>query len=286
VFSLDGENSFAEERPGNHVFDKMLVVGDYQTLDMFLINYGGVSARNILAVFPAVSRPGGTIGAFAAVVHPQDNSNSDNQNAAMDFYNWTFLNLYDYSVNTFNDGANFPNRALTNNINHQPNAGVTESAPIDIGTPISGFTPRNPGRRNSPTKVSASLSLANGATSGLIDYPAGTGQADYSSGGRHGVIFGDYVSAPHYYSYRDDCALTFEAGGFRVQNLSGGAWSGTATFNLDQSTLATETAYASPPTIPLPTPQVGSNALIAQTGRQSYLGFDTFARTVLARGAL
>lgn len=274
LFGIDGQNAQAEEIPGNFIFDKILAVGDYTTNRFAGFSFGGATMRNAYFVLPNLTRLPTANGFDSFVILRTDLPTVANANTPMRFYNNTFLNQFPAPFADFAHDGSFNDLVIQNNVSHQPNAGVTDDAPIDLSQTLVGFTPRNRGRRQGPEKVQTTgINVADGQ-SFTSAYPAGLGQSDFSSAGRHTVL----VEGAYYFSDRGQCTLTFNGSNITVTNTSGEAWSGNARLGLDQDTLTTDTTYATPTTIPLAIPNGTSRALDDDGGLQARTHFDTSDR--------
>jgi len=275
LISLDGQAGDVAERPGNFIFDKLLMVSDYATQRGLRLAYGGVTVRNAYAVYPAIAAlDTGPVSAFS---FPRDVASAENDGAKRQVYNCTVLNqLSGNAFGVVSDTSGLTDLTVQNTIEHQPGLGspITPDAPIDLSQLLSGFTTRNRGWRVSVEKVSTSIGPVGNGQSFTIGYPSGTSASDFSPGGRHTVKIGN----DFYFSYRGQCSFSFGSS-ITVTNMSGQTWSGSAQLGLDQDTLTTNTAYGSPPTLPLALPGTGPSALTDQGGLQAYSQWDTGLRT-------
>lgn len=250
--NLRGQNAGTPDRPGNFIFDTCLYVLDYRSIIGSITSYGGVTQRNILVVVPNISSVT-TTGYEFAFSYERPNSGAENNNAKRQLYNCTVLNLRGSDGITFlANTSGLTDVTTQNNVHHEPNLGTpnTPFAPIDLTSTIAGYTTKNRGRRVSPAKPSQSINVANGATF-TVAYPSGTGQSDYNSAGRHSL----FIGSDAYFSYRGgEISVSFGASNITVTNNTGGTLSGTATMAFERSTLTTDPAYGSAPTMPLPLP--------------------------------
>lgn len=282
---IDGQNDGAPEMPGNHVFDTFLLVGNYTSRHWLGVSYGGSTIRNGLMIEPQMNK---LVGGLAFLDFSQQNPQLGNANVPVDVYNCTFLNQQAGPVAVSADDGNFNILVIENNVIHEPNLATpnTPFAPIGLGQGVDTFTPRSRGRRTGPEKVTATLgaSVPPGGTV-TMPYPAGTSAADYSPAGRHTVLLG---GNGYHFSYRGDVALAFGGASITVQNLSGGTWAAGSALKLglDQQTLVTDTSYAAPASVPLPTPQAGSSALTATGEYVSHTDFTGAPRGSGRRGAI
>ena len=280
IGGIDGQNDFAPERPGNHVIDKFLFVSDYSTDNGFLAAFGGTTLRNGLIARLNMAYQTATqhMLRFAA-----DNPTPDNLTAPMDLYNLTFLNLDSNAVTSVVGGiSTFPNHTNENIVVHEPDLANTPHAPIDLATPIAGFSTRNKGQRTSLEKPLVPIGTVGPGQSVSVPYPAGTSAADFTSGGRHTVR----TNGNYYFSYRGDCSLSFGGSSITITNTSGDTWSTDIRLGLDQETLVTDTAYGSPATVPLPVPQTGSPARVNDGGYIALTNFLAAPRSGTWKGAV
>lgn len=284
VFGIDGQNEWAEEVPGNFIFDSILSVGDYNSLKFTYFSFGGATMRNAVVVHPDMNRLAGAFPPETFISLGVDLPAAGNQDAPMKFYNNTFLNFSSATMDV-QRGSTFNDLTIENNVNHQPNAGVTGAAPVDLTQTIAGFSPRNRGRRKGPEKkphtLAATVAPGNSFT---VGYPlAGDGvtelsSADFLTSGRHTFE----VAGTAYFSWKSDFTIAFGAE-ITITNTSGVTWTGGAACRmaLDQDTLTTDTSLASPATIPLPRVGTGSSALAAaNTGLAAATDFATAFRPV------
>jgi len=280
VFYHKGYLDTLQHVPGNHVFDMLLIVADYSTKTAMDMRYGGLTIRNVLAAFPAMS----SLTDFrsdAFIVSDNSGSTTANTNAVRRLTHSTVLNLS--SQETWGELNTGVTVTYSDNVNHQPNRSVTPDAPVDLTQTIAGFTTRNRGIRNSLPSPSASINLANNAST-TFSYPAGTSASDFVSTDNHTINIGG-GSGSYYTVGRGDIEVSFGGSNITVTNRSGGTLSGTAYLMLSQATRTTDTAYGSPSTVPLPVPTAAPTAPLTNGVPNPYAQFDTTIRT-RARGAV
>lgn len=289
IIALDGYAREIEERPGNHIFDMVLLVADYSTNRAMKLSHGGTTVRNALAIFPNVTRRiGPRLGAYGA---PRSASNVTNDTAKWTISHCTTLNLLEDGEaapgNISSEAYSLSDHTYTDNVEHQPFAGITPDAPVDLSQVLAGFRTRNRGLRKSVEKVSADPGRIPSGGSFTVGYPSGTSATDFSPSGRHTVKVGSINSTggEFYYSYKGQCALAFGASEITVTNTSGVSWNEQVRLGLDQDTLTTDAAYETSPTVPLPVPTAMSAALLSNGMPWPYTQFDTGLR-VRARGAV
>lgn len=275
-YGIDALDAFVE-LPGNHVFDKFLILGDYRTQNGAIVTAGGTTHRNGLMVLMDMNYQT-TTPQFLTFTDNQSNPGAGNRSAPMRFHNLTFLNLTGAQVAPFAGDEVYSAFIAENNILHAPAVGGTGFAPIGISGTIAGVSPRNRGERLGPEKVTVVLdaSVSGSGGSVTVPYPAGTSAADFSPGGRHQAV----IDFDYYFREYGHCSFVFGPGGVTVTNSSGVTWNPGQTLRLmlDQDTLTTDGTFASPASVPLPVPEGDSPALANDGGALSLTRFDATAR--------
>lgn len=288
IINLEGENTAAQDNPGNFVFDRMLLMGTArQRTNGVSVHKGGSTFRNIYYYQPDAPRYiGGPSKFFDFTANNPQNGNDD---APVRLYNCTALSMISASnegeggpmeliggVGSFNDAT------IENNILHIPNGSIpiTTAAPLNLTTPMPGITPRYKGVQYNYEHVrgSFSSSLADGASmtvpySDLLIRDQNEGGPGTQTNQAYWQAI-ESIDTLHMFSLNGnvqhaadgDFTVSFGASSVTITNTSGSSWSGNWWLALDRkslldSELPLQTQFASPTSIPVATPLAGSNAI-------------------------
>lgn len=181
--SLEEQNNSNVDVPGNHVFDKVLqVLGSRGRAST--IRFGGTTIRNLLTVIPDLPTASG--GALKHLFLASNSDGSADNDQGIAFYHSTLLDLrndvnaqsedmklYRGPTEVFGSGTDFVNLTLENNVLVQPHrTGVNrDDEPLDLDTPISGFSPRHKGPRYNFQHYEIDLTTAVPGAGGTLDIP-------------------------------------------------------------------------------------------------------------------
>lgn len=306
TWKMDGQDEeYGPEYPGNYLFDKVLTLVSARTHHPWSTAMGGTTRRNCYTWAPNIPYYDRNTRIDWEVRYFQDGINTPVNNTDYPMLNYcnTFMGLADDTVVPLTSGdetAWGANYVRENYVNHQPNARapVTTFAPINTNPAaeaVPGVTPRTSGVRwNYQLIVLTSVSVAPGGTLTIpysnIDSDNGAGDGDTTptnqaywqalpaSDNQHAVKVKS--DEEPYYAVRGHFSVSYaDPTNIVITNNSGNTWSGTVGVHLDRkSRLATDipalTQYASPSSVPMPTPQTGSSAVgQADIG---YVAYDDF----------
>jgi len=186
TFGFEEQGSTQTDVPGNHVMDKVLqVLGSRQNASEGIeLRYSGTTLRNLLTV--KLNLPEATNLTFKNAVFASNSNGAANNDEEIAIYNATLLDLrsdanarseaialYRGPTEVFGSGTDFSTVTLENNVFVQPNrTGVnTDDAPLDVTTPIPGFTPRHKGPRWNFQHYEMNLTALVSGSGGTLDIP-------------------------------------------------------------------------------------------------------------------
>lgn len=300
IINLEGENTAAEDNPGNFVFDRLLLIGTArQRARMVSVHKGGSSFRNMLLIQPDV--PGYVGGAFQFFDFVANNPRGTNNAEPIRVYNVTAISLQSAAneasgpMEFIGGTGSFTDVTIENNVLHIPNSSSprTDAQPIDTTTAIPGVTPRYKGVQYNYEHVNGSFgsSLANGASMTvpysdlLIRDHNGDGPGTQTNQSYWQAIQG--TDTLHMFSLNGnvqhaangDFTVSFGASAVTITNTSGSSWSGNWWLALDRkslldSELPLQAGFANPATVPVGTPTGLSPAIGGATlGLHDHLDF-------------
>lgn len=288
IINLEGENTSAEDNPGNFVFDRLVLIGtSRQRAKMVSVHKGGASFRNLLAFQP--DTPGYIGGARRFFDFAANNPTNGNNDAPLRVYNVTAISLQSAAnenngpMTLIGDTGTFFNVTVENNVLHVPNSAtpVIASAPIDTATAVTGVTPRYKGVQYNYEHV-AGILAANVADGSAITIPYTDILIRDQNGDGPGTVTDqtywqatEAIDTLHMFSLNGDVkhaangeiSVSFGASEVTITNISGATWTSGAKWwlALDRksrldSELPLQTQYATPAAVPAGTPLAGSNA--------------------------
>jgi hypothetical protein len=281
IINLEGENTSAQDLPGNMRFDRMILIGSSTTnLCHVSCHKSGTSFVNMYHLHPNASnqQSSGFTGFYS---FNANNSTGTNASEPVRVRNVTCIFLLNaanesggpasVAINT----SGFNNFKVDAEVLHVPNSSspVTGSAPLDMGD-LPGVLPIFPGVKynyrhaqgsggsvpdgSSFTVPWADLAAtdANGGGSGTVPT-----QGTWSAGNNGVLRYGGL-----YFQGNGDFTLTPTSSGLQVTNTSGDEWSGTYYLQPDRSNvidsqLPLQTQFATPAALPMGRQQAGSNVI-------------------------
>jgi len=309
--NYEEQNSSKIDRPGNHVLDKVLqVLGSRGNLQFGVqTRFGGTTIRNMLGI--KLNLPEAVSTTFQRFLHATNEDGAPDNDEEVAVYNATLLDLrndtnardsnvaiYHGPDELFGNNGDFSNLVLENNVFVQPNrTGVNrDDEPLDLTTPVPGFTPRHKGPAWNFLPYQTSLAAPVSGAGGTLDIPyadikdtrANRGEVDDGSptnqtywqanegaDTRHRVAI-NANNATTFHADTGDIAVDFGVSGITITNNSGTDWNGGDLFilRLDRSSLLApfDPQFNSQgQTIPLAVPLAGSAALgSGNAGKQAY----------------
>lgn len=303
------QNTGGNAVPGNYLFENIIYITNYANTQGFGAGYGGQTFRNVVYIrvpidsarvtgFPISGQPAtqGPPFTLDTSSFPQVDGNAGTPVA---LHNCTFYNMHTAST-AFSSTGGFTSVTIENNVNHQPNAGVTADGPVTL-VAIPEIRVFTQGFRKGPKKnvLRLASSVASGASI-AVAYPPGTGQADFSASDKHTIALGgtspefgdgtEGIGNQFYWSWRGDVSLVFGPSTITITNTSGVTWNigQILRYGLHQHTLATDTRFASPASgsLVIPVAASGSPAFGTASGLVTYRDiFDTVRAATADRGA-
>lgn len=289
VVNFEGENSSALDTPVDGVFDGNIFIGSaLSNQAMFSMHKGGTTIRNNyfnmpnVPNFPEFPGPAGFIDLNA------NNHASGNAAEPIVIHNNFFLDERDDSnfetVMPMVWRNTFSNVIQVNNGRHEPNrsGGYTADGPIDLSTPVAGFTPQFPGCRFGWQILQITDGLASPVAPGgsilrpYSDFPVQDRpgsltpiatdqsyfQAVFVTDQLHQMSFDN---AGEFYTEDGDFTVTPEPGGLRLTNTGSATWPAGVRcwINIERtSRLASQnpmrTQYRTDGPLPLPEPEAAS----------------------------
>lgn len=223
------------------VVDGNIMIGGFQTANLILGEYGGVTVRNNLGIRPNVPTMRFIFDPVSMyqVVNPANAGNgpstpqqlTENFAAPIKVYNNTYVMLTEdgnfngsvTAADLFRADGNFSNTTESNNTLHAPNAGTPLVADAPLNTD-SIFIPRMLGYQSAYDLIEhtsgASVATGNSLT---VAYPAGRSAADYGPTtvlDPHEVIVGGVT----YDSNSGTASFSFGGSSVTVTNTSGTLW--------------------------------------------------------------
>jgi hypothetical protein len=294
TYAGDAEHRYIQ--PANLLLENNLLVGTAKNLGTGMeIWRGGVTVRNNLFIQPDVLQPLRQGGALFALGPGNVDADPANATNPVVIHSNTYLNLMaapQAGAQTWaflsDPDRYFTDLAEENNVIHKPGlvSAETTYAPIDVATVLGGFVPRFKGVRYGYdlTRQALSAAVAEGAQvavpyseirkvlqDGTVVEAGATNQAYWlalaGTDRRHAIFLRG--QARRLFAEEGHFSLTFDAAAVTITNTSGFTWKEGAmmVLHLDRTSLipAMDTTYASPATIPLPRPLVGSPAIGSAT---------------------
>ncbi|NNF90218.1 MAG: hypothetical protein HKM96_02465 [Boseongicola sp.] len=270
VLKITGQDEYlgTPDRPGNKVFDKIVLMGTTESQWLVDCNQGGTTFRNCLGFMANVPMFSAGVDQALFAFNPDDTSDPNNANTPVAAYGCTLVSLLTSANNRnvevltpdnvsgiFESGFN--NTTFENNIEYMPNqnAPVTPVA-LETTTP-SGVSPRFQGMAESVSAVSKTGNGSNTITisySELLDSGGNpTSQAYWQARVAAGSTWHFLLSDWNYeYLHADlgELSVSFNATDVTVSRTSG-TWANGETLRvkLDQSdnlpTVDTTTAISS-----------------------------------------
>lgn len=274
VLKFTPVNSGQNERPGNYLIDKCLLIGTAKTWrGLVAAGYGGLTIRNTIGVLPNVPEyhAGFGLEELARMYSEGGGPAAGNLSAPMQIYGNTALNLRNAANDPglawrmLTDTAGFVDVTEENNLVFAPglDTPVNPQAPLDMAAPIPGVSPRYRGVlfKEFPLVTGTIGTVAAGA-SFTVPYPAGTNQAYWQAlpagDNRHAINLGNVKDQLDsvFYAELGEMTVAFEASAIRITNVSGTSWSGDYWLALDRHSQksAIPATHASPATLPMPRP--------------------------------
>ncbi|MEM9636053.1 MAG: hypothetical protein AAGA94_00275 [Pseudomonadota bacterium] len=278
VIYLTGANAGVAEQPGNHLFDKALVLagGGKTGREMVFANFGGSTFRNVIcAMLDAPSFHG--IAFNNCLDFTPDQNGSANLTTPVKVYNCTSLNTRS-AAHDFGDSpalagpSDFSDYTYENNVVHAPTLDTPVPANAVTMTGASVFAPRYRGIRPNFDFEQGTLADHVGMGSSFtLPYPSGTDQAYWQAiAGLDTLHMMRMDNKVLYAAYDGSFTVAFEAGQVRITNTSRSAWAGGSAWKLRldrKSQLpAMNTTYGNPVTLSLPVPVPGSNIASGHDG--------------------
>ena len=252
---LTEQNSTSIDVPGNHVFDKVLLVGNSRTNSSLLnCTFGGTTVRNTLAIMPNVSAAADTTRLETFMLFNNASGSAENGPAGVRAQNITGLDLRtdaqasDLTVALVGDGLQaFPVAIFENNLFHQPDrSGTTpvSGGTIDLANLLDGYAPRHKGPRYNFLHQYGTLGSTVSGSGGTLTVPyssvtdqvynfnlTDTGtqtdqaywQAIEGTDTLHVLQLTGFGGA-QYHADRGDIAVAFGATDITITNTSGEDW--------------------------------------------------------------
>lgn len=235
------------ERPGNFLFDKVVLIATSKTIRTFFdVRFGSFTMRNCIGVTPDVSGYHTANAPIAMIETQLDNPDTGMIDVPHRYYNNTLVNLQadardepltnSIVRNTGTPDFQFSDIVEENNVIHSPNITTPQTldAPIDLTAAVSQVTPRFRGIRYGFLNQFGSLPTAiDVGGSWTISYPSGTDQAFWLAREAAGkdahmlVVYNQSQSNANYYSRLGDFGVSFGASNITITRNSTrvtGAW--------------------------------------------------------------
>ena len=290
---IEANTQAFEEKPGNYLFDRLVLIATAKTTGPFaVVHAGGMTWRNIYGIVPAIEKffdnQFNEAMKFADGVGAVDPANKAAPQAV---YSSTFLNLRtDAQTPTNSQGTwllqtgaeEFLTTTFENNLVLAPNFGtpVYGDGPVETAAAFPGVTPRYRGTRTNFDTESGTVPANIGpGGSFVVPFPAGTDlaywQAIEATDTGHALIVTTDVKIGGSFerimrTFDGDLSVAFEAAGVRLTNSSQVTWIAGEDYvlRLDRISMlpAMDATYASPATIPLPRPLSNSPAVGTAAG--------------------
>lgn len=306
--SMKEQGSTGIDVPGNHLLSKVLIAAGSRVGGVgFAFNYGGTTAHDIYMV--KFNLPEAVDNSTRSMIGTTNKNGGAANDDPVAIVNSTFVdfrsdaNAYDRET-TFHafDTTDFSGLVLANNVFLEPNrsAPVGVDGPLDLTTPIAGFTPRHKGPIWGFQHYETTLGedVATGGVDvlaipyseitdertnlGTVSAPAPTAtdqaywQATAATDTRHRVR----VGTTNYHADVGEISVTFTATHVEIRNLSGTDWLTGSTFRLklDRSSrlAGPDAQYSSVgQVVPMATLTTGSPAIGSRTD-PPYGAFDFY----------